>query len=188
MIYSLEHLLERIDSGSRVKYLLFWGHQPGRVGSATSSCLSQWFESPFEVDGITYRTAEHWMMAKKALLFEDEEALKKIFNATTPGEAKSIGRQVLNFNDTVWESSRTDIVIEGNKHKFSQNPELQKFLLDTRERILVEASPIDPIWGIGIPKDHIDAENPHGWKGLNLLGFSLMEVRDQLRKNTVLNT
>ena len=100
--------------------------------------------------------------------------------AAPPGAAKAIGREVRNFDQQVWERHRFDIVVEGNLGKFGQHEALKEFLLGTSDRILVEASPVDRIWGIGLAADNADAENPNLWKGLNLLGFALMEVRNRL--------
>ena len=163
------------------KFLFFWGHQPNKDGSISKTCFSQWWLSSFEVDKVIYKTAEHWMMAKKAELFKDHAILEKILQAKSPAEAKKFGREVKNYNETLWLAARFDIVKEGNYHKFSQNPELKTFLLNTKERVIVEASPVDAIWGIGMAGDHKDILNPEKWRGLNLLGFALMEVRDELR-------
>ena len=163
------------------KFLFFWGHQPSKDGTITKTCFSQWWLSSFKVNGVTYKTAEHWMMAKKAELFNDNEVLDKIIKANSPAEAKKLGRQVKNYDDAIWLENRFEIVKEGNYHKFSQNPDLKAFLLNTDERVIVEASPVDPIWGIGMAGDHKDVLNPAKWKGLNLLGFALMEVRDELK-------
>lgn len=121
------------------------------------------------------------MMAKKAELFGDKEMAVKIVAAKSPAEAKDLGRQVKNFNEAIWNEKRFEIVVEGNFHKFNQNEDLKAFLLDTKKRVLVEASPVDKIWGIGLTAESDKAENPLLWNGLNLLGFALMEVRDQLR-------
>jgi ribA/ribD-fused uncharacterized protein len=163
------------------KFLFFWGHQPNKDGKITKTCFSQWWLSSFKVDKVTYKTAEHWMMAKKAELFQDQEILEKILEADSPSEAKKLGREVKNYDDKIWLENRFEIVKEGNLHKFSQNKTLKEFLINTKERVLVEASPVDSIWGIGMGGDHKDVMNPEKWKGLNLLGFALMEVRDELK-------
>lgn len=181
--YNLDWLLNKIEKKENVKYLLFWGHQPSKDGSVTASCFSQWWQSSFVVDKIKYATAEHWMMAKKAELFEDREMLEKILAAESPAEAKKLGRNVNNFDQKIWAENSFDIVCEGNFHKFSQHEELKEFLLNTKNRIIVEASPVDNIWGIGMAKDNEQAENPRLWKGLNLLGFALMEVREKLSRD-----
>jgi ribA/ribD-fused uncharacterized protein len=164
------------------KFLFFWGHHPSKDGTITKTCFSQWWESSFLVEGIEYKSAEHWMMAKKAALFNDKEIFEKIIYCKTPAEAKKLGREVQNYNDTIWLENRFEIVKNGNLHKFSQSKDLKTFLLNTNERIIVEASPVDPIWGIGMASDHKDIDTPEKWKGLNLLGFALMEVRYELRK------
>lgn len=163
------------------KFLFFWGHQPNKDGSISKTCFSQWWLSSFEVDNVIYKTAEHWMMAKKAELFNDNEVLAKIIKANSPAEAKKLGREVKNYDDKLWLANRYEIVKQGNRHKFSQNKDLKTFLINTKDRVLVEASPVDPIWGIGMATDHKDVSNPEKWKGLNLLGFALMEVRDELK-------
>ena len=162
------------------KFLFFWGHQPNKDESISKTCFSQWWLSSFEVNNVIYKTAEHWMMAKKAELFKDDQVLAKIIKANSPAEAKKLGREVKNYNENLWLAARFEIVKEGNYHKFSQNPELKTFLLNTKNRVLVEASPVDAIWGIGMASDDKDIMNPKKWKGLNLLGFALMEVRDEL--------
>lgn len=139
--------------------------------------LSQWRHSEFIVSGIKYRTAEHWMMAGKARLFNDSETLKEILESKTPSEAKDLGRLVEGFDLEVWNEHCFDIVVQGNLHKFTQNPVLREHLMNTGSHILVEASPFDAIWGIGLAQDHPDADNPGKWKGQNLLGMALMKVR-----------
>ncbi|MEO1228621.1 MAG: NADAR family protein [Myxococcota bacterium] len=179
MLRHKEDLLAALAAGQVPKYLFFWGHTeaPGRV---TQACLSQWYPSSFTVDGQTYATAEHWMMAEKARLFGDLAACRQVFAAEHPGEAKRIGRGVQGFESVTWEAARFDIVVRGSFEKFRQNPELRAFLETTGERILVEASPRDRIWGIGLAAQDPRAENPHAWNGLNLLGFALMVARAQL--------
>jgi len=182
MKYNIEQLIENQSAGKSNNFLFFWGHQASKDGSITKTCFSQWWLSPFTTDGIEYPTAEHWMMAKKAVLFEDNEILAKILQVKSPAEAKKLGRKVRNYQEEVWLANRYEIVKEGNLHKFSQNKALKDFLLNTADSIIVEASPVDSIWGIGMATDNKDIENPAKWKGLNLLGFALMEVRDELRR------
>ncbi len=162
-----------------MKYVFFWGHQ--KSGSqVTKSCFSQWYGSKFEEDGNEFITAEHYMMYHKAKLFGDTNACKRIVLASNPGGAKAIGREVLGFDQKLWDEKRVTIVVNANLAKFSQNPELKAFLLNTGSNVLVETSPVDKIWGIGLGQDNSASANPNTWKGLNLLGFALMEVRDQL--------
>jgi len=179
--YNIQWLTNTFESGIPVKFLLFWGHANKNNETVGKFCFSQWFPSPFTIDGITYKTAEHWMMAQKAVLFDDESALKKIIACNTPAEAKKFGRQVLGFDEMVWNDKRCDIVKLGNIHKFNQHPIFADYLLATGDRVIAESSPVDTIWGTGLPPDHKEADNIYYWRGLNLLGFSLMEVRDFLR-------
>ncbi|NLR57925.1 NADAR family protein [Chitinophaga polysaccharea] len=181
MQYNNEWLLARYEAKERLKFVFFWKPLVAPNGQITASCLGQWWKSNFTVDGITYKTAEHWMMAGKARLFNDPVTLEKILQATAPAEVKKLGQQVKNFDQPTWNAHKFDIVVTGNYHKFSQDPALKKFLLNTQERILVEASPMDRIWGIGMAETHEHAENPSLWRGENLLGYALMTVRDQLK-------
>lgn len=121
------------------------------------------------------------MMAEKARLFGDEDARGRILQAPGPNAAKRIGREIRGFDEEGWNGSRFDIVVRGSHAKFGQNPDLRSFLLGTGEQVLVEASPVDPIWGIGLAEDDPNAGHPEQWPGLNLLGFALMEARHRLR-------
>lgn len=176
----ISQLIQRIQQGERLKYVFFWGHQPKKDGSIGKTCFSQWFESSFSLNGISYLTAEHYMMAEKARLFDDQDALNQIIASQTPALAKKLGRGIRGFDEARWNERRFDAVVEGNLAKFSQHASLKEFLLNTGDRILVEASPVDKIWGVGMAEDHLDIENPALWQGLNLLGFALMKVRQQL--------
>ncbi len=180
MKYSLQNTQEQFNKGKSIKYLFFWGHTRNKDGSIGKSCFSQWWESAFEVEGIYYKTAEHWMMAEKARLFDDIEILKEIVACTHPMEAKQLGRKVKNFDPKVWDQNKYEIVKQGNLYKFSQHDDLKAFLLGTKNRTIVEASPRDRIWGIGMSQNNEKAQNPNLWRGQNLLGFALMEVRDEL--------
>lgn len=183
-IRTIEELKNYVNIGNKVKYVFFWGHQ--NKGSEVSKfCFSQWYELSFSDSGVTYMTSEHFMMAEKAKLFDDHSTYEKIIKASNPGEAKSLGREVKGFNDSVWERNRFDIVVKGNTLKFGQNTAIQEFLINTGDRILVEASPVDKIWGVGLAADNQKVENPNLWRGLNLLGFALMEVRDVLTQTSV---
>ena len=182
MNYVIDDILRKHQSGERLKHLFFWGHTPAKDGQITKSCFSQWWECNFEIDGITYRNAEQFMMAEKARVFNDSTIREQILQSTHPKQAKDLGRQVSGFSKDIWENERYDIVKRGNLAKFSQNNDLKEFILNTGSRVLVEASPVDKIWGIGLSADDKDIENPLMWQGLNLLGFALMEVRDELMR------
>lgn len=169
-----------VARGARPKWLMFWGHRPQPDGSVGAGCLSQWWPCEFTVDGDRYASAEHWMMAGKARLFGDDDAVPAILAARTPAEAKNLGRLVRGFDDARWTAARFDLVVAGNVAKFGQDPALREYLLGTRNRVLVEASPRDRIWGIGLGAANERASDPAQWRGLNLLGFALMEAREQL--------
>ena len=147
----------------------------------SASVYSQWHACEFDdADDVSYTTAEQYMMYKKAKLFGDNVMANAIMKATNPKVIKTCGRQVSNFNEKIWKEHRESIVYNGNLLKFSQNAALKKKLMDTGDKIIVEASPYDKIWGIGMRRDHPDARHPKKWKGLNLLGKCLMDVRREL--------
>ena len=181
-IRSREDLLQAVRGGFRPRYLFFWGHRPLPNGQIGNPCFSQWWPAAFSVNGVRYPTAEHFMMAEKARLFGDEEVREQILKAPSPKAAKELGRQVRNFDEHTWVEARFAFVVEGNLAKFNQNAELGNYLLGTRDRVLVEASPADRIWGIGLAADSAQAMDPEQWLGLNMLGFALMEVREKLRE------
>lgn len=176
----MKHTIESIEQTEQKEFLFFWGHQPSKDGSIIKTCMSQWWPADFEEDGIVYKTAEHYMMAGKARLFNDQEIAEKIIAKTSPKDVKDLGRQIRNFDAALWDKHKYTIVEQGNYLKFSQNNNLKQFLLQTGSKVLVEASPVDPIWGIGLAEDHADTKDPLKWKGENLLGFALMEVRDKI--------
>nr|WP_236655401.1 NADAR family protein [Streptacidiphilus carbonis] len=177
--------------GGRPKWLMFWGHQDRRRGhprpedgggSVGAGALSQWWPSVFVVDGVEYASAEHWMMAGKARLFGDEESVSGILAARTPAEAKKRGRLVRGFDEAAWSAARFGLVVDGNVAKFGQDPVLRAYLSGTGSRVLVEASPVDRVWGIGLAADDERSADPLRWRGLNLLGFALMEARERLAR------
>ncbi len=181
MKYDIASINQSIQAGEQLDFLFFWGHRREKNGGVGKGCFSQWWEQDFVVDGVTYASAEHWMMAGKAKLFGDEEMFEKIIKSDSPAAAKKLGRKVRNFREDLWLANRYEIVREGNFHKFSQSEVLKGVLLGSKDKVLVEASPYDAIWGIGLSVQAEGIENPENWRGLNLLGFALMEVRDQLK-------
>jgi ribA/ribD-fused uncharacterized protein len=152
--------------------VLFW-QPPGVFG--------QWTTSPFTVDGVAYTCAEQFMMAEKARLFGDEATRAKILATDSPREHKALGRQVADFVAEIWDAECLGIVVAGNLAKFSQNPEMKAALLATGDKLLVEASPLDRIWGVGLRADDPRIHDQARWRGKNLLGEALMRVRAELR-------
>lgn len=180
MKYNLEQTKKQFDTEENLIFLFFWGHTEKKE-YITKACLSQWYESKFKINEVTYYTAEHYMMAEKAKLFNNIEIQNEILITKKQGKIKELGRQIINFNQKIWDKHKYQIVVDGNFHKFNQNEELKNFLINTKNQILVEASPVDTIWGIGLPLENQDSKNPYLWNGTNLLGFALMEVRDLLK-------
>jgi ribA/ribD-fused uncharacterized protein len=147
--------------------------------------LSQWHPTPIVDPGnasVIYKTAEHWMMWHKAIMFNDYQIAQAILEAETPQEVKKLGRQVHGFTQEDWDMECFGIVVSGNRLKFSQNEKARNHLLSTGTTILVEASLYDKIWGIGMAQDDYRATNPAMWPGKNLLGLALMTVRNKLRE------
>lgn len=151
------------------KFTFFWGGP-----------FSQWWDSPFTADGVKYSCAEQYMMAGKATMFEDYETLAAIMKTGSPREQKALGRQVKNFDDEQWRMHARDVVFRGNILKFSQDTELKNILLETVGTTLVEASPHDKLWGIGLGEDDPLAHNRATWQGENWLGEVLNKVRSSL--------
>ncbi|WKX72874.1 NADAR family protein [Streptomyces sp. XD-27] len=187
-VRSAAELVERTARGERFRYVWFWGHQPPKGGGVGAGCFSQWWPAPFTVDGVAYATAEHWMMAGKARLFGDEDAERRAIAASHPHAAKAVGRSVRGFQEAVWLEHRFELVVRGSVHKFGQHPALRDYLLGTGARVLVEASPVDRVWGIGLAADDERAQDPARWRGLNLLGFALMEARQRLASGETTRT
>ncbi len=145
--------------------------------------FSQWIVSTFKENGITFNCAEQYMMYRKAMLFRDEKRAKLILESNDPHEMKiDLGRSIENFDQQIWDDNKEDIVKRGSRLKFSQNEDLKKALLETVGTTIVEASPTDKIWGIGLDGLDPDCHDRAKWKGLNLLGKVLTELRDEMMK------
>jgi len=176
---NLKELLTQIKQGKSFSYLFFWGHREKTLGIADKSCFSQWYARGFWIDEVYYPTAEHYMMVEKARLFEPSR-MEMVLMAKTTQEVKLLGRSIKHFDEKILFEKSFDIVLKGNIAKFSQHEDLKRFLLSTGNKVLVEASINDKIWGIGMLAKDKRASTPLEWNGLNTLGFVLMKVRDKL--------
>lgn len=183
--YTRAWLTEEYQQGNRRDMRFFWGHHPAKSGVLTVSCFSQWWQGTFKFDGCTFCCMEQVMMAGKARLFHDEETYEAIMHTTDPVVIKKLGRQVKGFDEAIWNEHKFSLILAGNISKFTSTPELQDFLLATGDDILVEASPYDRIWGIGLAAEDERAQDPVLWQGENLLGFALMQARDEIRKSKI---
>ena len=150
-------------------YEYFWGGP-----------FSQWASAPFIIDDIEFNTCEQYMMYKKAMLFGDLEVAEQILQTSDPKAQKALGRKVRYFDDNVWMEHAYNYVVEGNRAKFSQNREFGEVLAMTKGKTLVEASPYDCRWGIGLYGDDPRAKDPLQWRGENLLGKAITQVRIEL--------
>lgn len=157
-----------------MKYIFFF-----RVGE-NNGIFSNWWKSKFVVDGLEFNCVEQYMMWSKAKVFKDEAAMRAILRSSSPADIKKLGRQVHNFDSKKWDSVKFEIVVTGCYNKFSQNDDLKKALIATGESVLVEASPYDRIWGIGLGPSDPRRLNPKNWSGQNLLGKALCEVREKI--------
>lgn len=172
------------------EFVFFW---------TSKDFLSQWYDASFVHNTLTFSTAEHWMMLQKAVLFavpndakddvlgflqapdNEQHIANRILRAKTPKEAKDLGREVPNFNKTLWEQKIMSILYQGNKLKMTQNTALLKQFLSYGNRTFVEASPYDKIYGIGMKENHPHATQPDKWRGQNLLGKALTQLSYDLR-------
>lgn len=170
----VQQLRNRFQNGEGLSFHFFW-----------KGPFSQWDRQGFSVDGVLYKTAEHWMMSEKARLFGDEDSRKNIIAASSPKLAKDLGREVKNFDEGIWAQHRYEIVLSGNRYKFQRGMHRDR-LLATGDKILVEASPYDGVWGIKMGESDPDINNPIKWKGLNLLGFVLTELREEIKNARVI--
>lgn len=182
--YSRTWLVQEVINSKQHDFCLFWGNRPSKEGGIIKSCLSQWWMGEFWSVAHNYCCMEQFMMEQKADLFGDQEIRQQILDSHSPDQIKALGRKVRGFNQALWDQAKYSIVLNGNWCKFSQNRRLRDFLLSTGDSVLAEASPYDTIWGIGLSAESPDAQNPLNWRGQNLLGFALMEVRDELRRVT----
>lgn len=152
------------------KHLFFW-----------KEFWSQWNMSSFKDRGVNYNCSEQYMMQQKALLFRDKDAAKRIMAADHPRDQQAIGREVKGYDQQLWDENKYRIVYEGNFLRFTQNPELMKKLLEVPVGIrFVEASPKDKVWGIGMAENDHGVDDERNWKGENLLGQVLTELRNDL--------
>lgn len=158
-----------------MEYYFFYGHKK------ENGYLSNWFMVDFEVDNKTFKNTEQYMMYQKAVLFNDTKMAEKILQEPDPRTVKKYGRKVNGFNSDIWQQNREKIMYDGNYAKYSQNEELKEKLLKTDGKMLVEASPYDKIWGIGLSEKKAKETEPDQWPGLNLLGKVLVKVRDDLK-------
>jgi len=148
----------------------------------TASPFSQWHPCEFEIEGNKFNCAEQYMMYCKAKLFKDEVMIEKILAAKHPKQQKAFGRKVKNFDKNTWDKNAKKIVYKGNYAKFTQNESLKKELMDTVGTTLVEASPYDKIWGIGLSENDARAYSRSTWQGKNWLGEVLTELRENILK------
>jgi len=142
--------------------------------------MSQWHLSKFIIGENEFTSGEQWMMYQKAILFQDFENAMLILEMKDPKKIKKMGRKIKNFDEKIWGQNKLDIVYHGNLEKFTQDDDLKKQLLATKDTILAEASPYDKVYGIGMYPSDPNVQYPEKWKGENLLGQALMKVRKKL--------
>jgi ribA/ribD-fused uncharacterized protein len=142
--------------------------------------LSNWYPSPFTLNGISYSSMEQYMMHRKAIIFGDDKIAMQILGSDDVAEIKALGRLVSGYDDNLWSGVRQIVIYEGLLAKFSQNPELKEMLKDTGNTILAECAVKDRIWGIGLSMHDPNRHDRAKWQGQSLLGYTLMMVREKL--------
>lgn len=164
------------------KYVFFYGHEGGSADDPDKRCLSNFFYCPIVYMDTTFLSSEQLFMYIKAMSFGDEIAAGRIINYPSPSKCKSIGRKVKNFDADIWDMVSYGAMYQACFAKFSQNEKLGQYLLSTGDKILVEASPRDSIWGIGMDINYAESTPPEVWMkhGENRLGKVLMDVRKVL--------
>lgn len=168
------------------KHVLFWGEWP-----------SNWYRAEFDVEMMVngekktlhFFNSEQYFMYVKAVVFGDYETADKILKTKDPKKAKALGREVKGYDDKVWNEMRYKVMVDANKAKYSQNEELKQLITsdEFKGKGYVEASPLDCIFGIGLSENDPLADDEKYWKGQNLLGKALDEVRDWLLKENINN-
>lgn len=155
----------------REDFVFFWGN---------ASPFSNWHKSEFVHDGITYNCSEQFMMQKKALLFGDLNVAEQVMQTPNPSKQKGLGRTIRGFDKDIWLQNCIGIMVPGLVSKFTQVPHCTEAMRITGKKIIVEASPVDPIWGIGLSESDPRAWDKGTWLGKNLLGVCLMKTRDEI--------
>lgn len=185
MKYTVDKIKDNVSKGEHTGVFGFWGT---RSETQKEKSFSNFYKAPMTVilhDGRTHKFEcnEQYFMYRKALTFEDYEALEKILvSGLKPKDYKDLGRQVKNYDEVKWWYERYQAMLDGLRYKYTQNKVLNDYLLSTSDLVLVEASPYDRIWGTGVGKNNPNWEDPNAWQGTNYLGFALMELRDELRE------
>lgn len=173
-----------------MQFTFFWSGPfsqwaPSNFTADLSPWASDSFKEELELWGIPlktqFNTAEQFMMCGKAVIFEDKDFYEIILNSDDPEEQKAAGRQIRNFDKTVWELHAKDIVYAGSYAKYTQSDYYKSELLKTGDTLIVEASPEDKIWGIGLRKEDPRCKNPDLWQGTNWLGEVLTKVREDIK-------
>lgn len=176
--YSVQNLIHS-DELLYADYIFFREPEQGLINE---SAFSMWYEAPFKVGEAEYRTVRQYFLAEKAKAFGDEETRINIINSQNPEEMEKLADSVKNFDTNVWDEVRYAIMLVGNYHKFWNNIELKKLLIESEDSVIVYAHPENLLWRNGVEESDTRAYTPQLWPGRNLLGFALMELRDHLNK------
>ena len=179
-IYDYDTLL-KYSSVNEISMIFFWKNFCKGGVSIDKSCLSQWYYSPFTDNGVKYLTSEHFMIGKKALLFNDKATFDKVLKTIQPCDVKVLGKKIKDCDEDIWCEKCFNIIVHGNYHKFNQNHKLKEWLSKTGEKVLVQASPMDSLLGIGLSEEDSRSLTVKEWRGKNLLGFALMKVREMIK-------
>lgn len=195
MKFTVESLKEEIQKGYRPTYIGFFGNQADKPNERV---FSNFYKAPFSVklqgtnELVTFTCTEQYFMYQKAETFGDTKIMQELLNPNLhPADYKHLGKKVTPYDDAKWNTVRYEKMKNALRHKFTQSKKLRTILLNTRNAVLVETSPFDTIWGIGVGKTARPGQRPinwrdiNNWRGQNLLGFALMEIRDELNQKGV---
>jgi ribA/ribD-fused uncharacterized protein len=163
--------MKKIEDRVTDTHVYFWG----------DPTLSNWGPAEFNHKGLKFHNSEQAFMYEKALYFSDKEIAQKILENDNPRTAKDLGRKVKNFDIESWSGASYDYMIDVCYAKFKQNKDLGEILLSTGNKTIVEGSPYDKIWGVGLHWASEEILDEANWEGLNWLGDALMEVRRMLK-------
>lgn len=172
-LINVEEVLKRYDDGRQLKFEIFYDGD-----------FAQFEKSNFTIKNVNYFCVEHYLLASRAILFNDKEMLEKIMESKSIRQAKIFGKNIRNFNQEVWDKHKLNMSYVSNLCKFQQDEVLKFKLLETENSILVNADVYDDVWGIGKKITDLDIRNPHSWRGENYLGFILMKIREDFKNES----
>ncbi len=176
VIFNSEKHHDTLKIGGQTACAVFF-HKP----EEPHGYLSNWYPSPFDLDGMRFTSTEQYIMYRKCMAFGDEKSAAAVMTTNDPAKQQEIGRYAENYIDSAWKAMRQSVATVGLLEKFRQNEELRNKQLDTGDAYLVECAHLDKAWACGRGLDENERFDASLWTGSNILGFALMEVRNMIR-------